>query len=354
MQIPAGVLLDRYGPRRVLSIAALLTAGGTAIFALSESIYGASVGRGLIGAAVGVSFVGVIALSVRWFEPNRVSFATGVALFVGILGGIFGGAPLRWLADNFGWRPVMSASAGVALVIGAAIVCLMRDNPSEKGFRDLHEHAGSAPSRGTWGSALRRPVLWAIFVAQGGITNTTLTFAGLWGVPFLVSHYGMTTAQAAVIASASLLAMAVGGPALALASERAGSNRAVCIIACSIGFIAWATIVLTPALPRPVLVALLLITGFCSGALVLGIALAREFVNPQLAGTATGIANMGAVLGPTLMQPFAGVVLDLKWDGATSQGVRIYSFAAYQAAFALMAAWVAIGLVIFALLPRRK
>ena len=356
MQIPAGVLLDRFGPRCVLSAGALITAAGTWLFAEATDVYWANAGRGVIGAAVGVSFVGVIALSSRWFPRDRVSFATGMALLVGILGAIFGGAPLRWLVDRFEWRPVMLASAVLTLLLCAAMWTLIRDRPSMRGFRDYE----GSPAR-TDGSILaalrdvgRVPSVWAVFVAQGGLTNITLTFAGLWGVPFLVAHYHMSTADAAWIASIMMIAMAAGGPLLALLAARIGSARTVCVGVSALGLTAWLPIVFVPDLPRPVLIALLMSTGFCSGALVVGIELARSLVPARLAGTATGIANMGAVLGPTVMQPMAGVVLDFMWDGVMVAGARNYSFGAYQAAFALMALWTALAASLFLITRRPK
>lgn len=99
-----------------------------------------------------------------------------------------------------------------------------------------------------------------------------------------------------------------------------------------------------PGLPLPVLIAALILTGFSSGCVILTFAFAKESVSVSLAGTISGIMNMGHMIGPTLMQPAVGWVLDQKWQGTMVNGVRIYSLSTYQAGFALMLVWAVLSL----------
>jgi hypothetical protein len=111
----------------------------------------------------------------------------------------------------------------------------------------------------------------------------------------------------------------------------------------------WAVVVFVPALPRVLLVSLLISVAIASGSFILTFALAKESVPTHLGGTISGIANMGVVIGGMLMQPLVGIVLDRHWQGRMEAGVRAYDFDAYRAAFALMIAWgiVALGLIAF-------
>jgi MFS family permease len=110
----------------------------------------------------------------------------------------------------------------------------------------------------------------------------------------------------------------------------------------------WCAVFLVPGLPIGVLVALLVGIGIASSCAMVGFAIAKESAPASLAGTATGVANMGNMLGGMLMPPLVGWVLDRSWSGALAEGVRIYDFAAYRAGFSPMLAWLALALVLLA------
>ena len=147
MQIPTGLLVDRWGPRRVLTMGAGVAALGTAVFALSTSYAGAGVGRLLIGASVGVAFVAMLKLAAHWFAPTRFAMVSGLALLTGMLGAVGAGAPLRLAADAFGWRPVMLGGCALTALLCLLIWWLVRDDPVEKGYRS-HAPLAAAPVAG--------------------------------------------------------------------------------------------------------------------------------------------------------------------------------------------------------------
>ena len=181
-----------------------------------------------------------------------------------------------------------------------------------------------------------------------------LTFAGLWGVPFLTTQYGFGTRAAAFTMSAMLIAWAAGGLAFAWISERVGGRKRP--IAAGLGLTAslWAIIVFVPGLPRAALLCVLLGVCFAAGAAMLSFPLAKESVPPRLAGTVGGIANMGMMLGGMLMQPLVGLVLDHHWDGSMAGGMRLYAFEAYRDAFASMLVWTALAVGALFLIRERR
>ena len=103
-----------------------------------------------------------------------------------------------------------------------------------------------------------------------------------------------------------------------------------------------------PNLPRAVLVAMLMGVALSGAAFIITFAFARESVPAHLGGTASGIANMGVMIGGMLMQPLVGLILDRHWSGAMVDGVRSYDFAAYRAGFVCMLVWGALSLVLLA------
>jgi len=349
MQIPTGIIADRWGPRRLLTLGAGVAALGSALFAAAPDPAWANAGRLLIGGSVAVAFVSMLKLATHWFTPSQFTLASGMALLVGVIGGVVAGVPLRMLVDAFGWRAVMGASAVVTAALCAAIWLRVRDDPTELGYASHfagHHEDRARPSiwRGLT-QVLSYRNSWLLLVTPGGIAGAMLTFAGLWGVPYLRQVHGLSAREAAALTSAMLIAWAVGGPVLGTWSERIGARKPLYVGCAAAAALGWGTIVLVPAAPLPVLVPLLLLLGFVSGCIIIGFAFAKESVPLALAGTSSGVNNMGTMSGGMVLQPAVGWMLDRTWHGATAGGVRIYDAAAYQAGFALMVAWVLVSLV---------
>ena len=350
MQVPTGILADRWGPRRLLSLGALVAGAGALIFAMAPSFIWAGMGRLLIGGSVAVAFVAMLKLAVHWFAPRQFALTSGMALFCGIVGAVFAGVPLRLLVNAMGWRPVMLTSGVVTLAVAGLIWMLVRDDPGEKGYASYaYAVSGVTPRRGFMTDIKeifkhRNP--WLLCFIPGGIVGSVLTFSGLWGVPFLTTHYGLSQAGAAALCSTLLVAWAVGGPVFGALSDRIGRRKPLYVSGCIIGVLAWVVIIFVPGLSLNVLTLLLLCAGFSSGCMIIGFAFFKESVPPFLAGTASGICNMGVMLGPMILQPAVGLILDLHRQGHRVDGIKQYSLDAYQLGFSLMLAWLVLGAIL--------
>ncbi len=350
-QIPTGVLADRWGPRRVLAIGAALTAAGTLLFALAPTVAWANAGRLAIGGAAGVAFVSMLKLASHWMPARHFAFASGVAIFTGVLGATLAGAPLRIGVDAFGWRNVMLASAAVTTVVAIAIWLVVRDDPAERGYAS-YATGGHADRELSVGAQLRQVLAyrntWLLFFIPGAFSGVILTFAGLWGVPWLVTVHGFTTREAATTASAMLVVWSFASMAYGPISERMGRRKPIYVGGLAMTMACWSIVTFVPNLPRVVLVAVLMGVALAGAAFIITFAFARESVPAHLGGTSSGIANMGVMIGGMLMQPLVGLILDRHWNGAMLEGVRVYDFAAYRAGFACMLAWGALSLVLLA------
>jgi len=352
MQIPTGILADRWGPRRLLTAGAFVAAVGALLFAMAPTIFWAYLGRFLIGGAVAVAFVGNLKLASEWFPARYFAMVSGAALFFGLVGAVFAGTPLRILVVAFGWRNTMLISAAVTFVICAGVWVIVRDHPGEKGYAGFTEAAPgvakSARKQIFTGivDVLRYPNTWLLLVIPGGLVGCVLTFGGLWGVPYLSTHYNLPATRAAALNSALLVAWAIGGPIFGWLSDRIGRRKPLYFLGCTLAVSGWAIILFMPDLPFLLLTSLLITTGFASGCIIISFAFAKESVPARLAGTVNGVINMGVISGPTLLQPAVGWMLDRSWDGALLQGIRIYDLAAYRAGFLLMLAWAMLSLVL--------
>jgi sugar phosphate permease len=355
MQIPSGLLADAVGPRRVATAAALAAAAGIALFAQADSLWIASLGRGLVGASVAVAFVACMKLAGHWFPANRFATVTGISLLIGNLGGVLAGVPLSEAVAGVGWRAAMLASAAVTLVLALLVWLWVRDDPSERGYAS-HAHPEALDNAGMspWRSlklVISERDTWLLFFAGGLVAAPVLTFAGLWGVPYLVQVHGLERSHAALFTTTMLLGFAVGGPLLGALSDRVGRRKLPYLGAAFVHALGWMIFLLAPDLPATARHALFAAIGFSAGGLIIGFAFAREVTHPGAAGTVGGVVNM-AVLGfAALQQSAMGWILDRNWQGAMIEGARVYDAAAYHAAF-LWLAVSAVGAVVFVSLTR--
>ncbi len=348
MQVPVGVLADRLGPRKLLTLGAALGAIGAVLFSVATDVHWAQAGRLLVGGGAAVAFVSMLKLADHWMAPRHFALATGLALLTGISGAVFAGVPLHLAIDAYGWRDVMLVSALIPLVIGVAIWLLVRDDPSERGYRS-YGHASAArhePVLLAIARVLRFRNTWIMILVPGGVVGATLTFAGLWGVPFLTSQYGMSKTEAATLNTAMLVAWAVGSPLFGAWSDRIGRRKPLYIGGTASLIVLWTVVIFVPALPIAVLTGLLLCIGFASGCMAISYAFAKESVPRQYSGTVSGVCNSGSMLGPMILQPAVGLVLDRYVIHGGGQGGLFYSLEAYRAGFSLMLAWVVMAFIL--------
>jgi len=246
MQIPTGILADTLGPRKLLTAGCMVAGLGTLLFALSPGFFWAGLGRLLIGGSVAVAFVGLLKLSSSWFPKKIYAFVTGNALSIGLIGAVTAGPPLRFLMDTFAWRQVISVTGVMTLVLGGVIWFVVRDSPQEKGypgFTKTMPTSASLSERRIWQDLFKvfkyRNVC-LLFVIPGGIAGCILTFSGLWGVPFLISHHGLSPARSAAMTSVLLVGWAIGAPFFGWLSDHMGKRKSMylaAIMVVALGFI---------------------------------------------------------------------------------------------------------------------
>jgi MFS family permease len=351
MQMPVGIAVDRWGPRRVLSVAVLVAGAGCLIFAYAPNLAMAYLGRTLIGAGGAFGFVGSMVLAGAWFPPHRFAFLSGLSLAIGVLGGVSGQAPLALLVEAEGWRASMLMLAAGALVLSLLTWFITRDRPPGAAPPASAGPHGRAPILAALWQVARRPQTLVIALFTGLITGPALAFGGLWGVPYAMAAYGVSRPAAAFAVSSILIGFVVGGPMWGWVSDRIGLRKLPVIAAAVFCTATMAALLYIPELSFDAFRLLLFANGFGGGAMSVSYALAREH-NPQGgSGAALGLVNMLAVASGAVLQPVIGLLLDLRWDGTTAAGARIYSLEAYADAFVVLPVLYGLAILI-ALLVR--
>jgi MFS family permease len=354
MQIPTGVLVDSWGARRLLIGGSLAAAAGTCLFGLTNSYALASVGRLIVGGSTAVGWVVTLKLAMHWFPRQRFAMLSGLGLMMGNVGALVAQVPLRLLVEQFGWRAVAVGSAGVVLAVGGAAWAFVANDPIEKGFQS-YAPPELQRTHLTIGQLIREfPAIftyrntWLIFFAQGGFVGAMLSFTGLWGPSYLRQRFTLAATDASAVCSVMIVCWALASPIAGYLSDRIGRRKPIYLGGALVAAVGWSLLFLAP-LPLPLFTVVGAITSFACGAVVIGFAFAKESVPIQLLGTISGAVNVGNMLGPTILQPAIGRVLDSHWTGALSQGVRVYSVEAFHAGFAMIVAWSVLSCLLIAL-----
>ncbi len=343
VQIPAGLLMDRIGPGRLLAFAALFAAMGAAIFGFAPDYALAVLGRAMVGAGVGVAYIGSLKIAALHLPPERFGLIAGLTLTAGTLGAILGQTPLALLVGGLGWRGAMLATSLVGLLLALLVLVLRRGGPRKS--------RAAGPPRAVLASILHRRETWLLIGITGSLGPPILAFAGLWGVPFLQQVYGMSPASAGLLSSAMLLAWAAGGPLMGAFSDRLG-RRPVLVGGSLLQLAAWAVLSSFP--PVPLLAAALVVLGLGGGCMVVAFAFARDRFGDIDAATASGIVNTAVLLVGAGMQTLLGMLLDVGWLGEMRQGTRIYPEPAWRLAWMVVVMAPLLGAVLAWRLPRHS
>ena len=346
MQVPVGVLIDSWGARKLLCWGAVSAAIGTLLFGATDNFALACAGRAIVGGATAVGWLVLLKLATHWFPSQRFAMLSGLGLFFGNVGALVAQVPLRLLIERFGWRGVVVGSAGVLLGVSVLAWAFVKNDPSDAGLASHAPPALQGRSKATIGGVLAgfKKVFtyrntWLIFFAQGGIVGPILAFTGLWGTPFLSVRYGLAPTKGAAVCSVMIVCWAIASPICGAFSDRIGRRKPIYLAGSLISASGWIVMFYAKGLPLPAFVGFAALTSLASGAVVLGFAYGKESVPLQFLGTISGAINIGNMIGPTLLQPGIGRILDQNWVGQAANGARVYDVNAFQTAFVLIVVW---------------
>jgi sugar phosphate permease len=355
MQIPTGVLVDSWGARKLLISGSVAAAIGAFLFGTASNFALACAGRAIIGGATAVGWLVLLKLATHWFPAKRFAMLAGLGLFFGNIGALTAQVPLRLAIQNFGWRPVIFVSAGVVLGVGLLAMLFVKDDPAEDGYvsyAPLTAHRKdvkiSELLKGFKRIFAYRNT-WLIFFAQGGLVGSMIAFTGLWGAPFLRARFALPATRAAGVCSIMIVCWAVASPICGALSDRIGRRKPIYVAGCIIAAAGWSAMFFIDDLPLNLFVACAAMTSLASGAVVIGFAFSKESVPAQFLGTISGTTNIGNMIGPMLLQPGIGWVLDKTWSGTLVGGVHVYSLYSFRCAFILMIGWLLLSSLLLSL-----
>ena len=343
MQIPVGILVDRFGPRKLLIFSTFICAFSTFLFAHMESISLGFFSRFLLGFGASFAFVGTLKTISVWFPERRFALLAGITQALGMVGAMIGQGPMASVYTHIGWRNSMYGfSVFFLLLCGLIYLFVKHKNPipitTAHNNNSNNNHIKILPSLKI---VLKNSQTWLNCLFVGLLYAPSACFGEQWGASFLSVSQNIPIPTAAHETGIMFIGLALGCPLLGFISDRFQRRLKIMRISTVICLLSLGLVIYGNHLPfsinaylTPVIYTILLfIYGFFNSGIVISYAMAAE-INPRhLTGIALGFANMASVIIGALMIPIVGFVLDCLWKGLMVEHVRVFGVSEYQIAF---------------------
>ena len=341
MQIPVGLLVDRFGSRSVMLGGLTLMTLGQAAFAFASAYPVALVARAFVGMGDAMTFICLLRLVSTWFPLRRIPLVTQVTGTLGQLGAVAAAVPMTWALSTVGWTTAYLSAAGIGLVLAVLLVLVLHDAPETRHLRGAPLSLGAVRTSlsASWRQPGTRLGFWMHFSTQFSATTMTL----LWGYPFLVRGEELSSHTAGLLLTLMVMVMMVSGPFLGwLVGAHPWHRSTVVLVIVGSIVTAWTVVLAWPGpAPLGILVVLVLVTGVGGPASVIGFDLGRTSNPADRLASATGIINQGGFYASLVMVVVIGLVLDWRTPGASTA----YTPEAFRWAMATQYPLWALGLV---------
>jgi MFS family permease len=342
LQIPLGITMDKFGPRRLLSIAGFICGVACFIFSLTSSIYVAGFARFMIGMGAACGFLGTIKLGTLWFPPQKIGNVIALTMIFGTTGATLGGSPLGYLTDYLGWQKSLQFLGLIGLCIGLVFFLFVRDTPTGKIPPKLYgknEHVLSGFKR-----VITSSQAWLISGFSMLMYAPLIIMGDAWCVPFIESIYTVDEKLAATVHTSLFIGAALGSPFFTSLSDKLTSRRIPMMIGALFSLGVYMLIIFGNNIPLFFMYVLFFLAGFSYTAKCLCFASMTEIMPPSSSGVSVGFSNMIVMGCGALVHPLIGRMLDYSWNGLVTDGRNVYSELDYRFAMSVIPICLALSL----------
>jgi MFS family permease len=351
MQIPVGILLDRFGAKLLLGVGAAIMALGQIIVAFAPTLEYAVLGRMLVGMGDSFTFISMIRMVNGWYTGSKASKMQQYVSTIGQTGQFFSAVPFWFMLESLGWEPAFSIMAAASLLV-LLLVIAFTANEAESS-KHVQEIVSIKSAISQLVQNVKTPGIRMAFWTHFSTQPTTTSISLLWAVPYLVTAEGQSHEFAALTLTLMVLFGFVTGPVIAEICARAPQLRGrlvYSVVATTVA--AWLVLLLVPGTASSgLLLGCFLVISIGGPASMVAFDFSKDFAPKQRLGSANGFANVGGFLATFIMMYLTGLVIDLLHD--PSSGLDRYNVDSFRWGFAAQFIVIAVGLLFFTL-ERRK
>ena len=339
-QIPAGLLLDRYGSKALILAGAALMASGQLTLAFTESLPTAIAARAVVGLGDAVTFISVLRLVPNWFKPRLVPLVTQLTGICGQLGQVLSAVPFLAVLTGSGWTTAYTSVAAIGVLSIALTLALVKNTPD--GPAVPTETTSVRDTLASLKTVWLRPGTRLGFFTHMGTQFSVTVFALMWGVPYLTVAQGVSTAVAGSLLTISVVAAIASGVVIGVFTGRHPHRRSRLVLAIiGSNAFAWTVVLTLPGqAPLWLLVVLMVVISVGGPGSMVGFDFARTFNPSATLGTAQAMVNMGGFLASLVVMQAMGLIMDAAGS---------YSFESFRLAWTVQyAIWIlaAVGILI--------
>lgn len=341
MQIPVGVLLDKYSPRLLTTAAILLCGCSTFLFAQVDNLWVASIYRALMGAGAAFAAVSCFKLAALWFSPKRFALVSGMFMTAAMLGAVGGQMPLSLLVQKEGWRHALEIIGVIGIALSVAYYLILRDKTTSHDVPSPTHKKGNYHFR----EIVTHKQAWLLSLYSGLAFAPISVFGGLWGVPFLETAYHISRTDAAMAISCVFIGFAVGAPFWGWFSDYIQRRKPVLFTGTFSALICLSIVLYSPSQILSILMVLLFFFGFGTSGFFTSFAMIRELFPITLVATVLGVMNTFNSVFEALFEPLVGFILDWTWAGTIINGMHRFSLLGYRCSLLLLPTALAVALL---------
>lgn len=347
MQLPAGMIFDKFGARYVLFLACSVALLGLFVFITANNYYSAAGGRFLIGLGTAFAYVGTLKLASLWLPPNRFATVAGLTTAIGMISGAFAQKYLTHVIEKIGYQNALHSALIMGVFLCIVIVMLVK-NRSKQNFandQEMQAVVNFSELVEAIKKIFKSKQMWLIGTIGCLVYLPSSVFLDLWGIPYLKSVYQLDAEQASSLSVYTFYGWIISGPLIGMISDKIKRR---CLPLTATGFFAAVLLCIVfymPGLTINSLSYIFFFIGFCCGAHPLCFALGKENNPISMSGTAVAVTNMLIMAGGAIFQPVVGKLLDLHAQGTLgADGLPIYSASDYTFALSVVPIGVALGI----------
>lgn len=342
MQLPVGILMDRFGPRKLLTFACLSCTIGSLMFSYSTSLVIAGSGRFLVGFGSSFAFVGVLSCAISWLPYKYFSLIAGLMTTIGMLGLVFGEIQLTQLAKHASLHDILFMLVIVGFIMTITLFFIIRD---KKQTNSLIKTPFSIFLKDVL-QVLKTPEIWIIGAIAAFLYTSLSVFGELWGKSYLEISHHLSKSQAANTVSWMFIGWAIGAPIFGYISDKY-KNRIIPLLIGAIFSLIFISIILYGKnISYLQLNTLILFYGIFSATEIVAFIMANECIKKAMHGTVFAIINLIVTIGGAIFQPLVGKFLDICSDGETINQIHVYSTKDYRLSLSIIPISLALTIVL--------
>lgn len=343
MQLPAGMIYDRFGVKFVLFSAIIMATAGLWIFINADYYNLAALGRLMIGAGCAFAYIGTLKIAALWLPANRFAFVAGLATAAGMASGKMAQSYLTTSSSTMSYQQSLSFVLIAGVVLSVMMLLFVRNKPRNTLQTDASN--ASRKIRDELYFIFSSRQMWLIGIIGCLVYLPSSVFLDTWGVPYLKNVYHLTQADAVKTIGKTFYGWIIAGPLIGALSDKLKLRKIPLALSGFFAALFLCAIFYGPIFSIPTLNFIFFMVGFCCGCHSICFALGKENNPVHLSGTAVATTNMLIMAGGMIFQPVAGMLLDLHASGATgADGLRIYTGGDYNFALSIIPLGVALGI----------